>query len=105
MNVKELRDRLAELPDDTLVVLSSDEEGNSYSTVRAVIENNVFMDEGYGRGYILLKELTDDLRRQGYTEEDTFGYIEDYNEETDDYEYRYAPDEYDDGLECVVLYP
>lgn len=31
MNAKELRERLAGIPDDTMVILSSDAEGNNYS--------------------------------------------------------------------------
>jgi len=48
-----------------IIVLSSDEEGNSYSPLRG-IETNVM----YNDGEIGLESLTEDLKEQGYSEED-----------------------------------
>lgn len=36
MNVKQLRELLAAMPEDMLVILSSDEEGNSFDFLRDV---------------------------------------------------------------------
>jgi hypothetical protein len=69
MLVKDLIKVLLTLPEDALVVLAHDSEGNSFSPAA---------DYGVGRyeaetkywGQFGLTELTPDLRAEGYTEED-----------------------------------
>lgn len=51
MNVKELRDLLAKLPDDLPVILQSDPEGNGYHIVRGAEADHVYetgLDSGCG---------------------------------------------------------
>ena len=105
MNVGELRKAIEELPDDMLVIVSSDEEGNDFKRLRTVGTDQVFIDEQYGRGYIMYKELTPELKAWGYTEEDVYGYVERYNDETDEDELVYDPEEAEDATECIVLWP
>ena len=48
MNIKELKEKIQDLPDDMEVILSSDEEGNSYLPLRVVDDNCVFeKNDGY----------------------------------------------------------
>ena len=67
MNVKELKETLANYPDDMLVVMSSDEEGNGFNELYDVAES-MWFDHGYGDGqtYVLDKYIG----TLGYTEED-----------------------------------
>jgi len=56
---------LVRVSPEHIVVLSSDEEGNSYSPLRGIYTNNM-----YNEGEIGLETLTEDLKKQGYSEED-----------------------------------
>lgn len=83
MNVQELRDLLSTLPDDMPVIISSDEEGNSFNPLSGVdISDSCFVKIGneYNVG---LRALTPELKRQGYGEDDV----------------------YEDGTPCVVIWP
>ena len=64
MTVKELKAKLKGVPDDTLVVLSCDAEGNSYTEA----DDTSLMN--YNDGKIGFKEITMELFGQGYTQED-----------------------------------
>lgn len=64
MTVKQLKKELATIPEDYLVILSADEEGNGYMPLR---ELNV---ANYKNGEIGLSELTEELRNSGLSEED-----------------------------------
>ena len=77
MNVKELKALLRNLDDDTLVVLSSDAEGNQYSKL---VQVDLMQYDGESVG---LNELTPEAKAQGYTEEDVM----------------------ENGTHAVVLYP
>jgi len=77
MTAKELREQLANVGDDVIIVLSSDSDGNGFSEVSSC-ESMVYKD-----GEIGFSELTDDLEEDGYGEEDIL----------------------EDGEECVVLWP
>ena len=46
MNVKELRESLAELPDDMEVVLQKDPEGNGYSPLSGADPDSVYTKDG-----------------------------------------------------------
>lgn len=66
MNVGELKAELADVPDDWPVVMSADPEGNGYhelSDVEKCRWHSKWQE-------IKLFELTDELRDQGYDEED-----------------------------------
>ncbi len=69
MLVSELIELLQKMPQDQIVILSSDEEGNSY---RELIAESMFPDHGWdpdNREIGLLKLSTWD-RTRGYAEED-----------------------------------
>jgi len=68
MTVKELIERLREIDQDRIVVMSMDPEGNGFFPL-GDLETYAFTKED-GCGEIGIEELTDELREQGYTEED-----------------------------------
>ena len=69
MKVGRLKAILAELDDDTLVVLSRDPEGNGFAKLADDgISTNMVFDKKWRE--IRYAELTDALREQGYREED-----------------------------------
>lgn len=91
VTVKEMRETLNNLDssfDDHIVILSKDSEGNQYK----VIDKNNFIDTNCkfipdynGTGDVVIRELTDKLKEQGYTEEDLS------NDES--------------SIDCIVIYP
>lgn len=64
MKIKDLKKALEGIDEETLVVLSRDEEGNGYG-VLSVVNQNTYKD-----GEIGFAKLTPELEKQGYTEED-----------------------------------
>ena len=62
--VDELRRELVKYPGDHLVVLSVDSEGNWFDTLHRV-EGMDYQDHE-----VHYRELTDEMRARGYTEED-----------------------------------
>lgn len=83
MTVKELREALANLPDDALVILQKDVEGNGCSPCDGVdAENVAYRAENTWSGEIGPIKLTPDLQKQGYGSEDLV-----------------------EGVPCVVLIP
>lgn len=69
LTVAELRKNLAELPDEWIVVLSSDEEGNSHRVLSADgICINALFSEDQERANI--RFLTEELINAGFTEDD-----------------------------------
>jgi hypothetical protein len=80
MLIRELMELLADQDPDTVVVLSKDSEGNGFNKL-----------EDYSTGYnfdhedreIGIRDLTDELAEQGYTDEDVM----------------------EDGVPCIVLWP
>ena len=64
--VKELVEHLQHYNQDAVIVMSSDEEGNDYHYLRN-LEELMYDPEDRWVGYA---EITDELRKQGYTEED-----------------------------------
>ncbi len=77
MTVKQLIARLKKESPNSVVVISSDSEGNSYSVVNSVNGNNRYKD-----GEIGLAKLTKKLKEEGYSEEDVMS----------------------DGKKCVVIW-
>lgn len=86
MTVKELKELLQNEDDESIVVLSSDEEGNSFSPLEDYGLDNFLPDENYGEIYP--RELAKDLIEKGYTEED-LGSKEDRKK----------------MIKCITLYP
>lgn len=82
MTVKELIAKLQQVEPDRIVILQKDAEGNGYSPLEGADDNAVWQAIKYGRGEVRMQTLTDKLRRQGYSEEDT-----------------------GEGQPCLVLYP
>lgn len=83
--VKELIEELKQLPEDALIVMSKDSEGNRYSPLSG-IDISLYVADSTWSGDIYLTELTDELRAQGYSEEDLY-------------------DGDDDAVTAVVLWP
>lgn len=69
MTVKELIEELQKLNPTDLVVMSSDSEGNSYSPLSGLWEGS-YVEESSYRGEAWLRELTEEYKKHGYTEED-----------------------------------
>lgn len=65
MNVNELMKVLENLDPDTLVILSSDPEGNEYSELEHIELNMRFDGDEIG-----IAQLTPDLFDQGFSEDD-----------------------------------
>ena len=68
MNVGELIEELQKLPKETVVVIARDEEGNGFCELGTIDDNACYLD-----GEVRMRELTDDAKRQGFTEEDLGG--------------------------------
>lgn len=88
MTLSELIDNLETLRetygDELVIVMSSDAEGNSFSPL-STLRNYIYVPETTWSGEIHLVELTDPLRKQGFTEEDLY--------------------DGEDGQHAVVLWP
>ncbi len=65
MTVAELITKLSRVDSSRVVVLSSDEEGNSYRLLGSVSDDYQYKDREIG-----LEKLTAQDRKQGYTDED-----------------------------------
>ncbi len=84
MTVKDLRDALAGLPDDMLVICQKDGEGNGYSPLAGADgENNSYVADTTWSGDVGLTKLTKEAKAKGYAKEDVVK----------------------DGVPCLVLYP
>jgi hypothetical protein len=85
MTVKELINELKDYPQDAVVVMSSDREGNAYSPLAALNEGIYVPDSTWSGTTFVARTLTPGLKEQGYTEGDG------YNQK--------------DGQDAVVLWP
>lgn len=85
MKAIELIEILQQHPPDTLLIMQSDSEGNSYSPLAGVSDNSTYVPDSTWSGEIYVTELTDDLVERGFTEDD----------QTDS----------DEGVPALVLYP
>lgn len=71
MNVKELRQLLEDVPDDMLVIVQKDGEGNGYSPLDSVYtENNSYVSESSYGGEVKLTKLTSYMKDCGFTKQD-----------------------------------
>jgi hypothetical protein len=69
MKVKELKELLNDYNDEDIVILQKDSEGNSYSPLDDAWEGKYKAETTwYGEAHI--RELTPELIKHGYTEED-----------------------------------
>ena len=82
MNCKDLIKILEKQPPETLVVISSDSEGNRYSILDGVDSEAACKKDYNGELEIGVRELTPELKQQGYSSEDVVK-----------------------GKKCVILYP
>lgn len=71
MKVRELIEQLQKMPQDSIIVMAKDAEGNDYSPLSS-IEEYLYVHETTWYGYIYIMELTEELREHGYTEEDLY---------------------------------
>jgi len=71
MKVKDLKELLTNVPDDTLVVLSRDSEGNNYSPLDD-FSHQTYVPDSEWSGEIYLQELTEEFKDIGYTDEDMY---------------------------------
>lgn len=61
LTVRDLRESLAELPDDMLVVMSKDAEGNGYSPLAEVAQSMYLADSTWsGETYPTPEDIADD---------------------------------------------
>ena len=84
MKVKELKQLLDTFNEDDEVVLSKDSEGNGFSPLSGTSQQ-VYVPETTWYGSIYEKEITEEMRKEGYSEEDTY--------------------QGNDGINAVVLWP
>jgi predicted double-glycine peptidase len=73
MTVDELRKQLEAMDGGKLVVMSRDGEGNGFSPLEDIEDEHVYIADSPWSGDIRYPRLTDELRQQGYTEEDVCG--------------------------------
>jgi hypothetical protein len=71
MTVGELRTLLLEAADDDVVVLAKDAEGNGHSPLAGGWLCTYVPDSTWS-GDVYMRDLTDDARKEGYTEEDVY---------------------------------
>ena len=69
MTVRKLIKELGKLDPKRIVVMSRDAEGNGFSPL-ADVATGAYTPDTTWSGEVHLEELTDELREQGYTEED-----------------------------------
>lgn len=70
MNIKQLIKQLGQYPEDLEVIIASDPEGNDFHSLYEVSDHGWLEEE---RMLCLTPEmLTDDLRKQGFTEDDVY---------------------------------
>jgi hypothetical protein len=84
MKVKELIEILSTMDQDREVILQRDSEGNGYSPLCGVDDNTVYESESTSYGEVYHEKLTEEDRKQGFTEEDLGT---------------------GNGVPCVVLFP
>ncbi|MDR3504363.1 MAG: hypothetical protein P4L79_17485 [Legionella sp.] len=70
MKVKELIELLKKENQEAIVIMSSDEEGNSFSPFYGFSSQNSYLANSTYSGDVGYNELTKELKEDGYTEED-----------------------------------
>ena len=73
ITVKDLIAALQEMPQDAIVICSSDSEGNGHSPLAGIDPNCIYLHQGaYGGEIAGIAELTDEDRQMGLTDEDVY---------------------------------
>jgi hypothetical protein len=84
LTVGDIKKAISDLDDSLIVVLSKDEEGNSYSPLAVFSTDYNYTPIQTWRGFVALKELTEDDIKMGYCEDDLAG---------------------EDSVPCLTLWP
>lgn len=69
ITVRELKELLNNYNDNDLVIIQKDEEGNGFSPLYEILDVKYVADTEWS-GEVFLRELTQELREIGFTEED-----------------------------------
>ena len=84
MKVSRLKELLAQCNDNDDIIMSSDSEGNSFHPLSEEgVSIGVYAWDGECYAEIGLRELTPELEKEGYSEDDVI----------------------EDGIPCIVLWP
>lgn len=71
ITVKKLKEILEKENDDDIIILSRDSEGNGFSPLDGSYGvDNYLPKDGYNYGEIHIRKLTEQMLKDGYTEED-----------------------------------
>ena len=70
MKVKELKELLKDIDDESIVILQKDAEGNEYSPLDGINDECVYAPDSTWSGDIRFPKLTAELKKYGYTQED-----------------------------------
>lgn len=70
MRVKELIKLLRAVDENRIVIMSKDGEGNAFSPLSSLDDKSTYLADSRYSGEIGIDELTSELKKQGYTEED-----------------------------------
>ena len=70
MTVRQLLELLSKFEHDRVVIIQKDAEGNSYSPLFSAESKVAYQEETTWSGTIKYQNLTDEMREQGFTEED-----------------------------------
>ena len=82
MTVAELITELQKVDPNRIVILQKDAEGNGHKLLEGVDDNAVYEAINSWRGEVKYQTLTDEMRKQGYSDDDV-----------------------GEGKPCLVLYP
>jgi len=69
MTVKQLKEKLEKLNENDIVIMSKDAEGNGFSPLSDLSEDS-YEETTTAYGEVGIRELTPELEKQGYSEED-----------------------------------
>lgn len=71
MKIKELLEQLNNIDPETEIIMSSDDEGNSFRKLHEIQINMSYRNDGY-EVEVGHSVLTDEMKLEGYTEDDIF---------------------------------
>ena len=71
MKVKELIEELKKVDPEREVIMAKDDEGNGFSPL-ADFSQDLYVPHSTWSGEIHIEELTEELKKYGYTEEDMY---------------------------------
>ncbi len=70
MKLKELKEIIKNMDDESIVILQKDGEGNGYSPLEGVDDSSNYRADSTWSGKVGYKYLTRELREQGYSDGD-----------------------------------